>query len=100
VIWKLEFFATQYFCILLHKKRYFNILFYAMQANIQQPFTNLQREMLSLFAKNVPETHLQEIKTMIARYLLEKAMDEADKVWVERGYSAETMSDLLHSENT
>ena len=71
-----------------------------MQTALHQPLTNLQREMLSLFAKNLPEAYLAEIKTMIARYLLEKAMDKADTIWDERGYSAETMNELLHSENS
>ncbi|MCU0425711.1 MAG: hypothetical protein MUF71_08820 [Candidatus Kapabacteria bacterium] len=71
-----------------------------MQTAIHQPFTNLQREMLSLFAKDIPEVYLAEIKTMIARYLLEKAMDEADKIWDERGYSADSINEFLHSENS
>lgn len=71
-----------------------------MQTSLHQPLTNLQREMLSLFAKNVPESYLIEIKTMIARYLLEKAMNESDKIWDERGYTEKTMNELLHSDNS
>ena len=32
---------------------------------------------------------------MIARFLLEKAMDKADAVWDERGYTTETMQSAI-----
>ena len=71
-----------------------------MQPASTPPLTNVQRELLSLFAKNISEEHLLELRETIARFLLEKAMDKADAVWDERGYSAETMQKLLQEQNS
>lgn len=66
-----------------------------MTPSVQPPLTNLQAEMLKLFATNVPETDLVEIRNLIARYLLDKARDEADAIWDERGYTDEKLKELL-----
>ena len=71
-----------------------------MQPALTPPLTNVQRELLSLFAKNIPEDHLVELRTTIARFLLEKAMDKADVIWDERGYTAETMQELLQGQSS
>ena len=54
---------------------------------IPQPMSNMQLELLKVYSSGVPDEWLPEIKEMLARYLLEKARDEADRVWVAKGYS-------------
>ena len=54
------------------------------------PLSNIQMELLKLYAAGVPDDYLPEIKEMIARFLLEKARAEAGKVWEEKGYDAAT----------
>lgn len=44
------------------------------------PLTNLQLELVKLFAQEVPEEDLRNIKQLIANYFAEKAMDMADQV--------------------
>lgn len=66
-----------------------------MIPSVQPPLTELQMEMLKLFATKVPEKDLIEIRNMIARYLLEKARDEADAIWDEKGYTNEKLKELL-----
>lgn len=63
--------------------------------SLQPPLTNLQAEMLKLFATNVPEKDLTEIRNMIAHYLLEKTRDEADAIWDEKGYTDKRLKELL-----
>ena len=58
---------------------------------IQQPFSNLQLELLKLYSKNVSERDLEQIKVFLARYFAEKAMDEADRIWAEKSYTAEQL---------
>lgn len=60
-------------------------------ANVQPPLTNLQVELLKLFARQLPEG-LAAIKDMIAQYLLEKTFAEADKAQEEKGYSGRIFS--------
>jgi hypothetical protein len=70
-----------------------------MTAQIQSPFTNLQMEMIHLFAKELPESQLLEIKTLIAKYLLEKTRDAADAAWDKKNYSQKTIEKLLNEES-
>ena len=65
-------------------------------ASINPPLSNLQVEMLKLFANDIPEENLEEVKSLIAKYLLEKARDKADEVWVKKGYTNETFERLLN----
>jgi len=52
--------------------------------------------LLKLFAADIPEKHLTEIRKMIALFLLEKARDKADAIWEEKGYSDEKLLQILN----
>jgi hypothetical protein len=62
--------------------------------NEELPLTNLQRELLTLFAQNVSETELKEIKQLLSSYFAEKAMNLADQVWEEKGWTDEDADKL------
>jgi hypothetical protein len=52
------------------------------------PFSNLQMELLKLFARQLSDADLLEVKQVLAAHFLEKAMDAADKVWVKNNWTA------------
>lgn len=58
-----------------------------MTASSKQPLSNLQLQLLQLFAQDVSEEDLKAIQRMIVRYFAEKASDAADEDWEEKGYS-------------
>jgi len=60
-------------------------------SSVQPPLSNIQSEMLKLFSTDIPEKELEEIKDIIARYLLDKARDKADALWDNKGYSDEKL---------
>lgn len=60
-----------------------------MTASSKQPLSNLQLQLLQLFAQDVSEDDLKAIQRMIVRYFAEKASDAADEDWEEKGYSVE-----------
>ena len=64
-----------------------------------QPFSNLQLELLKLYATNVPDVDLLEIKRYLARFFMKKAIAEADEIWDERGYTPELMGEILEGNN-
>jgi hypothetical protein len=66
-----------------------------MNFSVQPPLTNLQAELLGLFAKQLPEEQLLELKQVIAKFLLEKARDRADSIWDKKGYDESTIKSLL-----
>lgn len=53
------------------------------------PLSNIQLTLLKLYASNVSEEDLKAIQRLIARYFAEKATKEADKDYLEKGYTAE-----------
>lgn len=60
-----------------------------------QPLSNIQLELLKLYANNVSEQDLLAIKRLLAKFFMQKAINEADKVWDEKGYTDETMDNWL-----
>ena len=61
------------------------------------PLTNLQLELLKLFAQNVGDEDLIAIHRLIAHYFAEKAMDLADQAWEEKGWTDEDAARMAHT---
>jgi hypothetical protein len=69
-----------------------------MEAQIfQTPFTNIQVELLKLYARKVSDADLIAIKQLLAHFFAEKAMDAADKLWDEKGWTNENMERLANT---
>jgi hypothetical protein len=56
---------------------------------IKQPFSNLQLELLKLYARPITDEDLLAIKRLIGQYFADKASDLADKVWEEKRLTEE-----------
>ncbi|MCY7327206.1 MAG: hypothetical protein LH618_01505 [Saprospiraceae bacterium] len=63
---------------------------------VQPPLTNLQVELLKLFARQLPEADIMAIRDMIAKYLLEKAFLEADQAWEAKGYTPSSFQQKMN----
>ena len=59
------------------------------------PLSNLQLELLKIYAANIDESDLLEIKRFLGRFFMEKAIKKADAVWDEKGYTDKTMEEWL-----
>lgn len=53
--------------------------------------SNLQVELLKVFAFDLTEEQLLEVRSLLARYFAEKASDRMDLLWDQNNWSAETM---------
>ena len=62
------------------------------------PFTNLQMQLLRLYARQVSDEDLQAINQRIVDYFAEKATNAANTVWDEKGYSNELMDEWLQTD--
>lgn len=62
---------------------------------IDKPLTNLQLELLKLYSMELSEDQLLEVKRLLANYFAERASDEMDRLWEERGWNDETMEQWL-----
>lgn len=52
---------------------------------------NTQLEILKLFSNQQSEEDLKEIKSLLAAYLADKVVREADKSFEEKGYDANSI---------
>ena len=62
-------------------------------------FTSLQLELLRLYAVNPPEQDLLEIKDILAKYFMRKAINEIAEIEAERGTTDADLDKLLNYEN-
>lgn len=53
------------------------------------PLSNLQLELLKIYSRNVAEEDLTAIKDLIAQFFAKKATEMADKMWEEKGLTAD-----------
>lgn len=68
-----------------------------MKTEIQQPFTNLQLELLKLFSMQVSSKDLEAIKLQIAQYFANKAINSADKVWETNNWTEKDETVFLNN---
>jgi hypothetical protein len=64
---------------------------------IKSPLSNLQFELLKLFAQEVKEEDLLAIRQLIANYFADKAMNLADAVWEQEKWTEEKAHQLAHT---
>ena len=62
-------------------------------------FTSLQLELLNLYAVNPAEHDLLEIKDMLAKYFMRKAISQIAEMEAKRGTTDADLDKLLHDEN-
>lgn len=63
------------------------------------PLTNVQLELLKLYAYDLPEEEMQELKKILTSFFAERIRRRTGKIWQERGYTQETMQQWLNDEN-
>jgi hypothetical protein len=61
----------------------------------KQPLTNVQMELLRLYSVGVSDEILLELKKLMSRFLMQRLREESGKVWLEKGYTDETVNEWL-----
>jgi len=64
---------------------------------IAQPLTNVQLEILKTFSFNLDNNELQDFKDVIAEYFAKRAIQSANKVWDEKGWTDEDVDRMLNT---
>lgn len=59
------------------------------------PLSNIQIELLKLYSVGISDENLLELKKIISKFLTQKMRDEADRVWIEKGYSEKNINEWL-----
>ena len=61
--------------------------------------SNIQLELLKLYANDLPDEQIIEIRQLLARYFVQKATEAMDAVWDEKGLTEQTMIDWTNEHN-
>jgi hypothetical protein len=61
--------------------------------------SNMQKELLKLYATDIPEQQLQEIKTLLSEYFANKATEGFDQIWEEKKWDEQTMNEWANEHN-
>ncbi|MGB3130037.1 MAG: hypothetical protein WBB26_00070 [Saprospiraceae bacterium] len=70
-----------------------------METIRKQNFTNVQKELLKLYAREVSEEELLEIRQLLANYFAKTAIVNADKVWDKNEYDEDWVNRMLNKED-
>jgi hypothetical protein len=62
---------------------------------IKQPFTNVQLELLKVFAHHVSDSDLLELRRLLAQFFAKKAVEAADAAWDKNGWTDTDVDRLL-----
>ncbi|MCA0366042.1 MAG: hypothetical protein LCH67_18540 [Bacteroidetes bacterium] len=60
----------------------------------QPPFSNVQMELLKIYATGVSDETLLELKKTMAAFFLKRLRKNADSVWEEKEYSDNVLSQI------
>ena len=63
-----------------------------------QPLSNMQQELLQLYATGISDEHLLELKNIISKFLFDKATVKADEVWKKKGYDQDAITSWLNED--
>lgn len=65
-----------------------------------RPLSNMQQELLKLYASDIAEADLLNIKRYLAKYFSSRAISDADKIWDEKGFNNDTMDKWLTEDDS
>ena len=57
------------------------------ESTIKPPLSNVQLELLKLYATGVSDETLLELNRTMAKFFLDKVCQSADKIWEDKGYT-------------
>ena len=70
-----------------------------MAATQTKPMSNLQAELLKLYANDLSDEQLLEIKGMLSNYFAQKATEAMDEVWEAQGLTQQDMTNWTNEHN-
>jgi len=65
-------------------------------AALQQPFNEMQLEIIKLFVRDVSAENMQAIKRLIVQYFAPKAIQSDNRVWDDNGWTKDDEVRLLN----
>ena len=66
---------------------------------LNYPLSNVQIELMKLFSTNLSDNELNELKDLLSGFYANKAINQADSIWSEKGLSNLDMDKWLDSKS-
>lgn len=66
--------------------------------DLQLPLTNTQLELLKLYATELSEEDLQELRDILADFYAKKSIQKAYQIWHEQSLSDDDMDEWLNED--
>jgi hypothetical protein len=65
----------------------------------EKSLSNVQIELLKLYANDVKDKQLEEIKLLLGKYFAQKATEAMDEIWEEKNLSEQDMINWSNEHN-
>lgn len=65
----------------------------------EKSLSNVQVELLKLYANDVKDEQLEEIKLLLGKYFAQKATEAMDEIWEQKNLSEQDMIDWSNEHN-
>jgi arsenate reductase-like glutaredoxin family protein len=85
--------------LFLNKSINFVVKCTIMTAAAPNKLSNLQLELLNIYANGITDEQLIDIKSLLAKYFAEQIKTRTTQIWKDKKYSEETMEQWLNEEN-
>jgi hypothetical protein len=69
----------------------------SVSQSIKQPLSNVQLELLKVFAHHVSDNDLLDLRQVLAEFFSQKAVAAADVAWDKNGWSETDVQRLLNT---
>ena len=70
-----------------------------MSATIKTPFSNIQQELLQLYARHISDDDLMNIRELIGQYFAKRLTNLADNAWARNQWTHQDMENILNDPN-
>ncbi|MFY7888049.1 MAG: hypothetical protein ACOVOW_04025 [Spirosomataceae bacterium] len=64
---------------------------------IHNPLTNVQLELLKTFSHQLSETDISELRRVLALFFAQRAIQQANNMWDEKGWTNEDVDRMLET---
>ena len=67
--------------------------------DLKFPLSNVQVELLKLYSTNLDDKEMEQLKNILAHFYADKAINKANAVWDEKGFTDADMEKMLNEKS-
>ena len=67
--------------------------------DLKFPLSNVQVELLKLYSTSLDDKEMEQLKNILAHFYADKAINKANAVWGEKGFTDADMEKMLNEKS-